>query len=173
MRNEKIVQKFGEHFVALIFENLGYSVDVIDAEGIDLMCYSECVSYGVSVKTRNIQQNSNNSINLTWNDIVYSYEQTKLRSGEDVLYAFVISDLERISVFIFTQQYMFEHYFVKKKIKNIDEYMGAFTNKPNKKDKATGSTQGIDNGDRAKSKWKQLYENKVDGIIFAAAYDNK
>ena len=172
MRNGKIVQKFGEYFVALIFENLGYSVDIIDAEGIDLMCYSENVSYGVSVKTRNIEQNPNYSINLTWNDIVYAYEQTKLRYGMDVLYAFVISELERINVVIFTQQYMFEHYFMKKKINNIDEYMERFPNKPDKKNKMTGSTQGIDTGDRAKSEWKQLYENKVDGILFAAVYDN-
>lgn len=57
MRQSESVGKFGEYFVALMFQNWGFETDMVDAEGIDLMCYRNLESknekYGVSVKTRN------------------------------------------------------------------------------------------------------------------------
>ena len=167
MRSKEIIHRFGEHFITLIFHNLGFETDIIDADGIDLMCYKkdEEVCYGVSVKTRNIEFNSNNSINLTWNDIVYADKQTKLRGGKETLYAFVITELKKINVFIFTQEYMFEHYFEKKGVKNINEYKEIFP------EKMPGSTQGIDTGIKAKDSWRILYKNNERGVIFAGTYN--
>lgn len=58
MRENEIIKSFGETFVATIFDNMGYEVDIVDAEGIDLACYRKGKrdrGYGVSVKTRNTQ----------------------------------------------------------------------------------------------------------------------
>lgn len=175
MRNGEIVHRFGEHFIALIFDNLGFEADIVDADGIDLMCYKngEDLCYGVSVKTRNIEFNSNNSINLSWKDIVYADEQTKLRAGKEPLYAFVITELSEVNVFVFTQAYMFEHYFAKKRIKNISEYKKKFPTKPTKENKMPGSTQGIDTGRKVIDSWGTLYQNKTKGIIFAGTYSLK
>ena len=41
MRKSEIVGKFGETFVASLLYNLGYKVDMIDENGIDLACYKE------------------------------------------------------------------------------------------------------------------------------------
>ena len=95
MRKSEIVGKFGETFVASLLYNLGYKVDMIDENGIDLACYKENKKYGVSVKSRNIQFNTNNSINLTFNDIVHTYNESKLRDLEPA-YAFVVANLSRI-----------------------------------------------------------------------------
>ena len=41
MRKKEIVGEFGEAFIAQTMQNLGYEVDRLDAEGIDLAAYSD------------------------------------------------------------------------------------------------------------------------------------
>ena len=165
MRDNEITQKFGEHLVALIFHNLGYEADIVDANGIDLMCYNKSYSqsYGVSVKTRNIEFNYNSGINLNWKDFVYADEETKLRGGKQTLYAFVICKLSAIYVFIFTQEYLFKHYL---KMNCIEEYKTSFPDA-----KISGSTKTITL--KNKDEWQQLYENKEEGVVFAGKYNTQ
>ncbi|MGN0168086.1 MAG: hypothetical protein ACI4AB_08595 [Acetatifactor sp.] len=44
MRKKEIVKEFGEAFVAQTMQNLGYEVDRLDAEGIDLAAYAFVIS---------------------------------------------------------------------------------------------------------------------------------
>lgn len=163
MRKSEIVGKFGEAFVASLLYDLGYKVDMIDENGIDLACYKENKKYGVSVKSRNIQFNINNSINLTFNDIIHTYNESKLRDLEPV-YAFVVADLSRIDVLIVTQEYVFENMFSSvDNVHNINEYMDKYTSK-----KDSGSTKSISTTLASKNDWKSLLGKH--GVIFANCY---
>jgi|GEM_PF-4515589 len=163
MRKSEIVGKFGETFVASLLYNLGYKVDMIDENGIDLACYKENKKYGVSVKSRNIQFNTNNSINLTFNDIIHTYNESKLRDLEPV-YAFVVADLSRIDVLIVTQEYVFENMFSSvDNVNNINEYMDKYTSK-----KESGSTKSVSTTLASKNDWKSLLGKH--GVIFANCY---
>ena len=160
MRSTEIVKEFGEAFVASLFHDLGYKVDIIDEKGIDLTCYNENNKYGVSVKTRNIQFGKNESINLKYNDIVYTYNESKLRDLEPA-YAFVVADLSRIDVLIVTQKYIFEN--MCSNIDDINDYMDKYANKND-----SGSTKSISISSASKNTWKSLLGK--DGVIFANTY---
>ena len=170
MIDTKIVQEFGETFITLFFLNREYRTDIVDAEGIDLMCYKEesGLCYGVSVKTRNVQKDKpNKSINLKWNDIVCAYKETKLRNDNATLcYAFVISkankkETEEIVVFICTQEFIFQE----KSIENIEEYKKRYPNK-----EVSGATKSIAIDENAQKRWIELYKNHKEGVIFAGTY---
>ena len=160
MRSTEIVKGFGETFVASLFYDLGYKVDMIDEEGIDLTCYKENNKYGVSVKTRNIQFGKNGSINLKYNDIVYTYNESKLR-GLEPAYAFVVADLSRIDILIVTQEYVFENMCLN--VDSINDYMDKYTDKND-----SGSTKSISTSLASKNTWKSLLGKK--GVIFANTY---
>lgn len=163
MRKSEIVGKFGEAFVASLFYDLGYKVDMIDENGIDLTCYKENKKYGISVKSRNIQFGKNDSINLTFNDIIHTYNESKLRDLEPA-YAFVVADLSRIDVLIVTQEYVFENMFSSiDNVHNINEYMDKYTSK-----KDSGSTKSVSTTFASKNGWKSLLGKH--GVIFANYY---
>lgn len=166
MRKSEIVGKYGEAFVASLFYDLGYKVDMIDENGIDLTCYKENKKYGVSVKSRNIQFGKNDSINLTFNDIIHTYNESKLRDLEPA-YAFVVADLSRIDVLIVTQEYVFENMFSSgDNAYNINNYMEEYTNK-----KDSGSTKSISTTLTSKKGWKSLLGER--GVIFTNCYQGE
>lgn len=170
MRNTEIVGKFGELFVAALFRNMEYEVDLIDAEGIDLVCYDNKdsnIKYGVSVKTRRAKNENgkiNYSINIDYNDIVYTYKKSKDIRGVIPAYAFVVVDLKRIDVLIVTQDYVFKrNLFNSIVFNNIDEYMSKYKSK-----KDSGSKQCISIAKSSRDGWKTLKDEP--GVIFTASY---
>lgn len=166
MRNSEIIGKFGEIFTASLFYDLGYTVDMIDAQGIDLICYKDDKRYGVSVKSRNIQFGENKSINLTYNDITYTNDESKIRGAEPA-YAFVVSNLSRIDVLVVTQTYVFENMFSSyDNVYNIDDYKGMYTNK-----KDSGATKSISIAPASKNNWKNLLGES--GVIFTNCYQGE
>lgn len=161
MLSTLIVGNFGESFIAHLFHSLGYTaVDVIDAKGIDLACYSADTSYGISVKCRNIQFTKNESINLTYNDIVYTYDESVQRKLTPA-YAFLMADLQRIDVLIVTQEFTFSC--LQKDAFTIDEYKNRYVDK-----QASKSTKSISTSLSAREKWKTLKGQP--GVIFTASY---
>ncbi len=159
MRKTEIVKEFGESFVAITMQNLGYEVDRLDSEGIDLAAYSnDGEKYGISVKSRCIQENKNDSINLTYNDLSYTYEQSKKR-GIVPAYAFVISKNDRIDLFIATQAYVCENYLG---IDTIENYMELFTSK-----KDSGNTKSFNTSLKSREKWRTI-EFGEEGVIYTA-----
>lgn len=163
MLERKLRGKVGEFFVGSIFDNLGFEVDIIDGKGIDLACYKDDIKYGISVKTRNIEEVENNNLNLGYNDIVYAYDESKKR-GLSPLYAILFYDLSRIDVLIMTQEYTFMNYFSKKDgIGNIEDYKKVYPHK-----NVIGATKFIGTSLKARENWKFLKDEE--GIIFTASY---
>ena len=157
MRKKEIVGEFGEAFIAQTMQNLGYEVDRLDAEGIDLAAYSEDgKKYGISVKSRCIQEKNNDGINLTYNDLSYTYEQS-LKRGITPSYAFIVHKNDRIDIFIATQEVVCKQYLG---IPNIQEYMNTFQSK-----KDTGSTKSFSTSLKSREKWGAT---TGDGIIYTA-----
>ena len=128
MLNNEIIKEFGEAFISSLLYNKGFKVDRINDEGIDITCYKDEQRYGISVKSRNLIRR-NNTINLTYNDIVYTYDNSLLRKLTPA-YAFITSTLERIDVLIVTQKYVFENYV---NIESIEKYKSAYKSKNDKK----------------------------------------
>ena len=157
MRKKEIVGEFGEAFIAQTMQNLGYEVDRLDAEGIDLAAYSDNgKKYGISVKSRCIQEKNNDSINLTYNDLSYTYEQS-VKRGIIPSYAFIIHRNERIDIFIATQEAVCKQYLG---VSDIKEYMNIYQSK-----KDTGSTKYFSTSLKSREKWG---ETNGEGIIYTA-----
>lgn len=166
MRKEQIIKNYGESFVAMMFANWGYESDIIDAEGIDLMCYKEISDntykkYGVSVKTRDPYTKKNNSLNLTWNDLALADSQTKIRDGE-LLYAIVWYSIERVDVVILSQEYVLNSF----GYSDIESYKEMFPEK-----KMNGSTKSISTTLSNRNSWLDMYKNGMSGVIYAARFD--
>ena len=163
MRKTKIVGEFGEIFVAQTMQNLGFEVDRLDAEGIDLAAYAkDGQKYGISVKSRCIQDKPNDSINLTYNDLTYTYEQAKMIRDLEPAYAFIVHSNNRIDLLIATQDYICQHYLG---ITSIVEYQNTFTSK-----KDAGSTKSFNISLKSREKWRALQDN---GIIYSATLSLK
>lgn len=153
MRKKEIVKEFGEAFVAQTMQNLGYEVDRLDAEGIDLAAYAkDGKRYGISVKSRCIQEKNNDSINLTYNDLCYTYEQS-VKRGIIPAYAFVISKRDRIDLLIATQSYVCKQYLG---IEDIKEYMSQYKSK-----KDAGSTKSFNTSLKSREKWSMLSKEEI------------
>lgn len=179
MRNTEIVKGFGESFAAYLFYKMGYEVDFLDAEGIDLACYKKDesgISYGVSVKTRNIKpkgdestKDNNHSFNIKYNDIVYTYEQSEIRHLEPA-YALVVADLKKIDVLIVTQEYAFKKLFNVRfdapTIANIDDYKKRYTSKND-----NGAERHISIAQSSRKLWKERKDDE--GVIFTASYSSE
>lgn len=160
-----IVGDFGEAFIAALFYSLGYKVDIVNAMGIDLTAYKDKLKLGISVKSRNIQFNPNKSISLKYNDIVYTYDESKLRSIDmEPSYAFVVADLERIDILVVTQKYLFDNLVSPKcPIKDIVHYKNMYENK-----EVSGSTKSVSISKTAREKWLKL--EGEEGVIFVGTY---
>ena len=157
MRRKEIVGEFGEAFIAQTMQNLGYEVDRLDAEGIDLAAYSnDGKRYGISVKSRCIQEKNNDGINLTYNDLSYTYEQSKKR-GIIPAYAFIVHKNDRIDLFIATQRFVCTQYLG---IESIEKYKEVFTSK-----KDSGSTKSFNISLKSREKWRKTDNAEV---IYAA-----
>lgn len=102
---------------------------------------------------------------LKYNDIVYTYEESKVR-GVIPAYAFVITTIERIDIFIFTQDYMFRKYF-SNDTKGIRDIYGCIDFYSSKKD--SGSSKSISISLTARDHWKTISDE--DGVIFTASYN--
>ena len=157
MRKTEIVGEFGEIFIAQTMQNLGYEVDRLDAEGIDLAAYSnDGTRYGISVKSRCIQEKNNDGINLTYNDLTYTYNQSRKR-GIIPAYAFIIHKNDRIDMFIATQEFICKNYLG---IDSIETYMETFTSK-----KDSGSTKSFSTSLKSREKWRHTNN---EGVIYTA-----
>lgn len=165
MIRENIVKEFGEAYISLLMYNLGFKVDRLDEKGIDLACYKDNYKYGVSVKARNIHFTDNKNVQLEYNDIVYTYDESKIR-GLVPAYAFVIASVERIDIFIFTHEYMFKKYFSndKKGIRDIYYYKSFYSSRKDK-----GSAKHIPISFKAREHWKTISDEE--GVIFTASYN--
>jgi len=157
MRKREIVKEFGESYVAQTMLNLGYEVDRLDAEGIDLAAYKDEKKYGISVKSRCIQHNKNDSVNLNYNDICYTYLQS-VKRGVIPAYAFIIHSNERIDLLVVTQEYVFKHYLG---VESIEKYMQTYESK-----KDSGSTKSISTSLNSRENWSK--QDADAGVIFAA-----
>lgn len=163
MRKTKIVGEFGEIFIAQTMLNLGFEVDRLDAEGIDLAAYSkDGQKLGISVKSRCVQDKPNNSINLTYNDLTYTYEQAKNIRDLEPAYAVIVHSNDRIDLLIATQDYICQHHLG---ITSIEEYQNTFTSK-----KDEGSTKSFNISLKSREKWRALQDN---GIIYSATLSLK
>lgn len=165
MRKEQIIKNYGESFVAMMFANWGYESDIIDANGIDLMCYKEISDnyykkYGISVKTRDPYMKKNDSLNLTWNDLVLADSQAKLRDGE-LLYAIVWYSINRVDVVIFSQKYVLDSF----GYSDIESYKEEFP------EKTEGSTKSISTSLAKRNLWLDMYKNGIPGVMYAARFD--
>lgn len=170
MRKNEIIKNYGESFVAMMFTNWGYESDIIDAEGIDLMCYKEISDnsykkYGISVKTRDPYDKMNNSLNLTWNDLVLADKQAKVRDGE-LLYAIVWYSIDRVDVVVFSQEYVLKKF----GYSDIEGYKKDFPKKPKPKE-SNGSTKSISTNLNARNSWLNMYKEGEPGVIYAARFD--
>lgn len=155
MRKTAIVGEFGEIFTMQTLFNEGYEVDRLDAEGIDVAAYfDEGIGYGISVKTRCIQNTKNDSINLKYNDISYTYDQSKKR-GLIPAYAFVIGSNERIDLLIATQEYICKKYLG---IEDVREYKKQYSSS-----KDSGSTKSFNTSKKNRDRWCEL---KEEGVIY-------
>lgn len=155
MRKTAIVGEFGEIFTMQTLFNEGFEVDRLDAEGIDIAAYfDEGKGYGISVKTRCIQNKKNDSINLKYNDLCYTYDQSKKR-GIIPAYAFVIESNDRIDLLIATQEYICKNYLG---IEDIREYKNMYSSS-----KDAGSTKSINTSEKYRNRWCELCE---EGIIY-------
>lgn len=161
MKKNTIVQNFGEYFTISVFYNLGFAVDLVDEEGIDVVCYNDDVRYGVSVKCRNIQFSKNDSINLKHKDIIYTNEQSQIRNVEPA-YAFIVQDLDRIDVLIATQEYVLTNLLNHgEDINTIQEYLNAYPD-------IEGPTKSVSITLSSKESWKNL--KNTPGVIFTSSY---
>lgn len=154
MRAKEIVKGFGEYYVAQVLQNLGFEVDILDAEGIDLAAYKGEQRYGISVKSRCVHTSPNNTINLTYNDLHHTYEQSN-RRGLMPAYAFVINTNEKIDILISTQESTCLNHLG---VESLTEYLNTFSSK-----KDSGSTKSINISEKSRSEWKNL---GYDGLIY-------
>jgi len=99
MVTTKLVGNFGEYYSAMCFLDAGFNVDLIDSNGIDLMCYDENSDkvYGVSVKSRYVTGKVNNSLLLRDKDIKYCHDEAVLRHAAPAFAILVISE-DRIDI---------------------------------------------------------------------------
>jgi hypothetical protein len=157
MRKKEIVGEFGEAFVAQTLQNLGFEVDRLDAEGIDLAAYSnDGKKFGISVKSRCIQDKNNDGINLTFNDLCYTYEQS-VKRGIVPAYAFIVHKNNRIDLFIATQELVCKQYLG---IDAITVYMQTYSSK-----KDLGSTKSFSTSLKSREKWRVTTDP---GVIYTA-----
>ena len=160
MRQTEAVGKFGEYFVTMTLQNLGYETDRIDAAGIDLMAYrkgrSAIERYGLSVKTRNAYHQPNSNLRLQWNDIVYTHEQASLRGGIPA-YAVVWNTETRMDVLIMTQEYLLKD----RGYESIESFRSA--------NPGEGSVY-FRASEKNRDEWIRLYRNHTPGILYAARY---
>lgn len=157
MRKKEIIGEFGEAVIAQTMQNLGYEVDRLDADGIDLAAYSkDGKKYGISVKSRCIQEKTNDSINLTYNDLCYTYEQS-LKRGLTPSYAFIVHKNDRIDIFIATQEIVCKEYL---DVTDIQGYIHTYQSR-----KDIGSTKFFSTSLKSREKWGAI---TGEGIIYTA-----
>ena len=157
MRKKEIARAFGEVFVAQTLMNLGYEVDFLDAEGIDLAAYMDDGNrYGIIVKSISTQEKDHESIALTYHDLAYTYGQS-VKRGLVPAYAFIVHKNERIDLLIATQGFILIQFLG---VTDIHEYMEIYDSH-----NASGSTKYLDTSLKSRECWGTLDE---DGIIYAA-----
>ena len=98
----------------------------------------------------------NDGINLKYNDLYYTYEQSKKR---DIIpaYAFVIASNERIDVLVATQDYICKKYLG---IEDIEKYAELYSSS-----KDAGSTKSFNTSLKRRNEWRNLQE---EGILYSA-----
>ena len=170
MRETEIIKEVGEAIISWSLFNENYTVDRLDAKGIVIAAYSnnkKNEKFGISVKTRNVESNENNSIVLNQKDLIYTDEEAKLRELTPA-FAFVVTSLKRIDILIVTYTYAFENWFAKGTCYENGDEVSDFIKRCKAADKCSKS---VPISDKVRENWKNFEVG--DGVIGVYSFERK